>query len=123
MSRTFAAPILGHPFWPVIKRFVHIETYDRDGGHRHPRHRIEVDLSNASPTLRTAFLRLEVPCVHCHHLMHPIRERRGGRPGAYLSVSCELRSSYACARGKPARNAYEAIVAAMYAPPSRDWLL
>jgi|SRR5262245_7810358 len=103
--------------WPAIHPLVRIQRYDRDGGHRHPRHRIEVADPRDS-RLRVALLALEVPCCACGRTMHPIRERRGGSPTRhtlYVAVACPLPVRVGCARGEAAHLEYERIIAAVEA--------
>ena len=107
--------ILQHPLWPAIRPFVEIETYARDGGHRDPRHRLEV---HPPPELRALFLAVSVPCVRCGRIIHPMRARQGAtRGGLYLAVACELAAGYGCARGREASAEYRRIIADCTRPP------
>jgi len=101
-----------HPLWPQLRPLVRVERYDRDGGHRHPRHRIEV-LDPADRSTRARLLAIEVECAAgCGRLIHPIRERRAWGT-LYLAVACELSRRYGCARGRAAHDEYDRIVAAV----------
>jgi hypothetical protein len=102
--------LLEHPLWPAIRPYVRVETYDRDGGHAHPRHRIELDDVGR---LRPVLLAIEVECAaQCGRLIHPIRARWGGRGGLFVSVSCTLDVNVGCARGPRAHAEYERIIEA-----------
>lgn len=99
------APLTLHPLWPMVMPFITIHRYDRDGGHYHPRHRIE--FSNPPEKLRAQFLSIRVPCCRCASLIHPLRARESGG-GIYVSVACQTNPG--CSRGKAAAEAYEHIV-------------
>ena len=111
-------PLLAHPFWPLLVPWVQIQTYDRDGGHRHPRHRIELRAPDLD-TFRAAVLGIVVPCVACGRDIHPIRARHAahGRPPLYIAVSCTLHDRLGCARGAAASGAYTEIVNAVQPIP------
>lgn len=105
--------ILDHQIWPILQPFVRIETYDRDGGHASPRHRIEVETPPDGDLLR-AFIAVRMPCVVCGRMINPIRLREGGESiKLYFAATCELALTYACARSGAARDEYEAVVSAM----------
>lgn len=99
-----------HPIWPTLKPLIRIEDYARDGGHRHPRHRIEV----LTPTREVCdeLLAVEMPCVACGSVIHPIRQRHAtqGRNTLFVAVTCELKVNIGCARGAAARDEYKKIV-------------
>lgn len=105
--------ILRHAIWPELQPFVRLEIYGRDGGPDHPRHRIEIDTPPTGIQLRS-FLAVEMPCVKCGRVIHPIREREG-QGHLYFAATCGLDVQYACARSKAARDEYRAIKAAMEA--------
>ena len=107
--------ILTHPEWPLVARYLRVETYDRDGGHRHPRHRLEIQRPESGIDLRK-LLALVMPCVGCGAPIHPVRMRASGNH-CYFAVSCGLDQTYACARGARAKEEYEAIVAALAGLP------
>jgi len=116
-SQGVTVSILQHPIWPELQPFVRIEIYDRDGGHEHPRHRIEIDTPPSGILLRK-FLAVEMPCVVCGRTIHPLREREG-RGHLYYAATCSLDVTFACARSAAARVEYDAIKAAVdgTAPP------
>lgn len=103
--------LVGHEQWRNIAPFLRIETYDRDGGHAHPRHRIEAS-DNDDPKLRAFLLSVTMPCVACGSEIHPVRERNG-RPGLFVSVTCPLAESIGCARGAAASREYRNIINAL----------
>lgn len=105
----FTAPILSHPLWPLVRPWITFEVYDRDGGHAHPRYRLECH-PPPSPSLRKVLLDIETTCARCGKTIHPIRARKGSRHNQlFLAVSCDLDTCYGCSRGPEARDAYIAI--------------
>ena len=102
--------IVEHPLWPEIRPYVRIERYDRDGGHGHPRYRIEVDPPNADRS--AAWQVVMMRCVACGAPMHPIRERapannkRGNPRHLFYAATCPLRIRMGCARSAAARDEY-----------------
>src|SRR5580765_7165526 len=109
-----SCPVLDHPMWPLIRPWIHVETYDRDGGHTHPRHRFEIVLPR-NVAFRSALLDVECPCCACGAVVHPFRAREGDAADStrlYVAVACELAKGYGCARGRAARLAYDALLAA-----------
>lgn len=107
------------PRWAELRPYLRIESYDRDGGHRHPRHRIE--FRGVPMNLALEALAYQIPCVACGELVQPFRERltRNPRPragawihhGFYYAPSCTLRHRIACSRGAAASREYEAVIA------------
>ena len=102
--------IMDRPEWDRLRRFFRIEKYDRDGGHGHPRIRIEVDAPPGE--LLALALALTMPCVACGRAIHPIRLRnprvRRGSPGhLYYAPCCPLDVNVGCSRGPAAREEYE----------------
>lgn len=110
--------ILAHPDWPFIASFIRIETYARDGGHAHPRHRIEVETPSSGIDLRRLFA-VTMPCVACGRVIHPIRTRAGWAR-LYFAATCALDHTYACARGTAARDEYTAVALAVLGRPVDD---
>jgi hypothetical protein len=104
-----------HPLWPDLQPLVRVSTYDRDGGHQHPRHRMEV--RHAAPTLREQLLQMEVECAACGRMMRPVRSRQDG--STFLNVACELQHKLGCARSGASHREYERLVAlVLNAPPT-----
>ena len=95
----------------ALGNYLRVETYDRDGGHKHPRKRIEVE-TPADPVLRARFLAIEMPCVHCGAPIHPVRARNGWKT-LFLAVTCPLDVTVSCARSNDARDAYVALTDAI----------
>lgn len=108
--------------WRQIRRYVHVEVYDRDGGHAHPRVRFEVHASNTMLFILTA---IKVPCVACGRPIHPVRARAenddlrnpASRPPPaghhYLAVTCPLSTKIGCSRSGAARDEYNQIKLAL----------
>lgn len=108
--------LIDHPIWPELVPLLKAQRYDRDGGHAHPRYRIEVKLP-PERALLAKVLALEIPCAKCRRLITPIRTRKGSGHFAnwYLAVSCELRQRYSCARSRASAEEYVRIVDAIHA--------
>lgn len=104
--------LLQHPIWPSLLPYVTVETYSRDGGPSHPRHRLEV-VPPSIRRLHDAFLGLSIGCARCGRPIHPIRVRQASGSRWYLNMTCELAVNMGCARSRAASQAYEAIVAAV----------
>jgi hypothetical protein len=100
-----------HPLWPELRPYICVETYDRDGGHAHPRHRFEV--RRVPPTLAPRFLAIEVACATCGRAIAPIRQRRGAAGNLFLAVSCLLSVRVGCARSPKAAAEYRHIIDAL----------
>ena len=101
------------PEFPQLVPHIHVQPYARDGGHSHPRYRLE--LRNAAPLdIRTLALGLTMPCVACGRAIHPFRERGAAPAGrgsdqaqtVYLAVACPLAVNVGCSRGGAARDEY-----------------
>ncbi len=97
--------IVFHPLWPKLHRYFRVEVYDKDGGHRQPRIRIE--LTKMPEKLREKALALQMPCVACGQPMHPIRARGDG--ALYYAAACPLDVNIGCSRGKAAKLEYNRI--------------
>ncbi len=108
--------LIEHALWPSLAPYIRVEDYDRDGGHAHPRHRLEV-VAPANGILLRQLLAMEVPCAACGSAVHPVRQRQSTSVHLYLAVACPLDKRYACARSSAAAKAYDEIVAAR-----RGWL-
>ena len=103
-----------HPLWLRLLPFLYAPAYDRDGGHAHPRHRLEVhDPKDAR--LRALLLAIRIDCAAgCGRLIHPVRERDERAHTLYLAVSCDWRVTYGCSRTDAASDEYERIVEAVH---------
>lgn len=103
-------PLLTHPLFPLIAPWVRIEDYARDGGHKHPRHRLEMSPPTDRAFQRTV-LAITCPCDVCGQMIHPIREARGR---LYIATTCPLEVNIRCSRVRPT-TAYDQIVNAVRA--------
>lgn len=112
--------LIEHPLWPDLARRLRVQTYDRDGGHTHPRHRIELDTRGIEPNWLGRFLGIEVACATCGRPIRPLRQRRTKSLSVCANVSCELKVNYGCARGKAATAAYQEIVDALAHQPPHE---
>jgi hypothetical protein len=102
-----------HHLWPLLAPFIRVQTYDRDGGHKDPRHRIEAALPD-DPSIVAALLTMEMPCVACAAPILPIRTRKGTRDRrAFVAVTCPLDVRIGCSRGRAAADEYRRIVKAV----------
>jgi len=109
--------IRNHPDWKDILPHIRIEYYDRDGGHSHPRNRIEIKSRTPHQT-KLKLLAVECPCVACGRMIFPIRRRsRGGRVASlghlYFACACDLDTNKGCSRGRAAQVEYDKIVEAV----------
>jgi hypothetical protein len=128
--------LMDHPLWSELLPYVRIEIYGRDGGPKHPRHRIEVE--ELPQPLRLKALACEVPCISCGHSIHPIRQRQVTRRGIrqthrgalYYANSCPLEVRVGCSRGDASRDDYQRVKRAVdgsgggtppQAPPVLPW--
>lgn len=109
--------ILDHPDWAYLQPWIEIQIYARDGGHKHPRVRIEVQSCTPSAIVRKA-LSLTMQCVACGAPIHPFRARGNPKRGervaqnVYFAAACPLNVNVACSRGAEARDEYLAVKAA-----------
>jgi len=102
-----------HPLWPLLRPLIRVETYDRDGGHEHPRHRLEFDAPLNKPEFCDQLLGLTIRCASCSREIHPIRARNGHGRHFFVAVSCELSHTFGCARSHAARDEYLRILDAL----------
>ncbi len=105
--------ITEHWRWHELRAFVRVETYDRDGGHTHPRHRFEVVVRDLEPATVRWLLDLEVMCVACGRRIHPVRRRVNSSQNPYLAVTCMLSERLGCARSGAAAGEYTRIFQAL----------
>lgn len=110
-----AQSLLEHASWGDVAPYVEATAYDRDGGHEHPRWRLELR-ADAPPEVREQALDVEAECAACGRPHRPFRERQGG--SIYLAVACPLSVSLGCARSGLAAAAYVAIRDALNATPA-----
>lgn len=100
-----------HPLFPLLKPFVRIELYARDGGHKNPRFRI--NFNTMPPELRQAASIMHVPCVACGKPINPVRVHARG---SYFAGTCPLAVNIACSRSQAARVEYQRVREAVEAP-------
>ena len=101
----FPKTLLDHDLWPKIREFLSIEEYSRDGGHENPRIRIE--FKGMPEYLSRECLALQLPCVSCKRLVHPLRQRMHSQASSlYYACACPLSTSVACSRTKAAAKEY-----------------
>lgn len=106
--------LVGTKFFSVIRPFIKIESYLREGGGaRNPRHRIELYPRMPESVVRQA-LDFEMPCVSCGAAIHPFRRRGPAQRGEnighlYYAPCCPLRVSIRCSRGRAASDEYRRV--------------
>lgn len=98
--------------FPLVRPYLRVEVYTRDGGAANPRVRIEV--RGAPPVVVACLLAHTEPCVACGAKMHPFRARkapakRGTATGLYFAAACPLSCNIGCSRGEAAKLEYLAI--------------
>lgn len=112
-----AQKLIEHPLFPSLVDCIKIETYARDGGHHHPRKRIEFDPGPMRYEQLLQALEIKVKCCRCNRAIHPLRSRKGSSNrmevsrNIYIAVACDLETDVGCSRGRAAREAYIEITA------------
>lgn len=109
--------LVSSPMFAELAPYIRIETYARDGGHQHPRKRIEL-AAHAPPQVVASALALQMPCVACGSIMHPFRQRsaaskRSHHAHVYFAAACPLDVNVGCSRGHEARDEYLRVVEAV----------
>jgi hypothetical protein len=102
-------PLSQHPLFPLLAPWFRIVAYDRDGGHEHPRHRIDMTIPRVVG-FRECVLAVVCGCAVCGREIHPVRERNERRRSLFVAVSCELDVKKGCARSAPSHAEYERII-------------
>lgn len=107
--------LLNSPQFDLMRPYIFIEDYSRDGGHKNPRFRIEL---RAPLVVMHMALDLRLPCVACGHQMSPFRVRSGTRlkdysAGIYYAAACPLSTNISCSRGAKATQEYMRVRAAV----------
>lgn len=113
--------LLGYQEFLEWRRYIVVETYDRDGGHEHPRFRIEL---RAPVEVVQAALVFKMRCVACARHMFPFRLRSGSRvtaygAGVYFAATCPLNVSMGCSRSRAAAEEYKLVANAVLAPAKK----
>ncbi len=101
--------VLFTPLWLKLATHIKVEVYDRDGGHKKPRVRLEID---AQGMLLARLTQLRTACVYCGSQISPVRVRKGGKKSeahAFLAVTCPITTKMGCARSRQARDEYSRI--------------
>jgi hypothetical protein len=110
--------LVASEFFGVIKPYIKVEDYVREGGgSNNPRHRIEIHSNIPSAVVREA-LDFEMPCVACGAAIHPFRRRGPTKRGVnvghlYYAPCCPLNVSVSCSRGRAASDEYRRVIAAV----------
>lgn len=113
--------VLDQPHLERFLLFLRTQRYDRDGGHKNPRHRIEFDYDSLVKEIPDfgPLEQMTMPCVACGSSIHPFRQRKvstkPGRKAAasgkwYYAVSCPQNVNNSCSRGKAASDEYKRVV-------------
>jgi len=98
-----------HPSWVLIKRHLEIQALPPRCG----RTRLEIDRSRIPPDEQQQLLDIEMPCVACGQMIHPVKKRVGWRT-LYVHVTCDADVNKGCSRSKAARREIDAIVVALW---------
>jgi hypothetical protein len=104
-----------HKLWPVLKDYVKIEIYSRDGIKK-PRIRIEFD--TMPDPIKTDALNAKMPCSACGDPIQFVRARnasvkRGPPKHLYYAATCPLNVKIGCSRGRKAAAEYDHVHAVM----------
>lgn len=104
-----------HPRWLELLPHLEAQRYDRDGGHKDPRYRIEADAPD-NPTGED-WLTITMPCVQCQKVVKPFRVRLGQLSSRHLfyAATCPLNVDIRCSRGAAVRAEYRRVIAAIKA--------
>lgn len=111
--------LTSHALWPLLLPFVSVEDCSHEDGKR-----FRLELRRLPTALLDAALSMQVGCVACGQLIHPIRNRKPPKnrrsesvgQGLYLAVACPLAVSIGCSRGHASSDEYLRIRAAVDAP-------
>lgn len=98
--------IIFHPLWKKLEPYLHVVEYDKDGGHKEPRIRIEfLDLPEK---WSRELVMIEMLCVTCQRPIHPLRRRIGDDwDRLYYAPCCPVDARSACSRSRAAALEYE----------------
>lgn len=107
----------------IFTPYLRVQRYDRDGGHKNPRYRIEFDFDVFIKVLGPGNIgapgRILMPCVACGSPIHPFRQRRVAKTPSrrasglgrwYYAATCPLDVNKACCRGDKAKEEYKRVV-------------
>jgi hypothetical protein len=106
-----------HPAWPLIRRYLVIQNWPptlQRGTFPTRLERLEIDRSSLLIEQQLALLAIEMPCVTCGRMIHPVKKRKNWRT-LYVHVTCDTTVKVGCSRSKAARVEIDAIVAALRA--------
>lgn len=116
MLRFMKGRLPNHPAWPLIKAHLVVENWPLavESTARLPTRleRLEIDRTGMPIEEQLALLAIEMKCVACGDLIHPIKKRAGWRT-LYVHVTCDTSLKMGCARSKAARQEIDAIVDAL----------
>lgn len=98
--------IVFHPLWELLRPYLHVSLYDKDGGHQDPR--IRIDLRDLPAELAISAADAIMKCVACRTRIFPLRQREGDPwSRLYYAPTCTLERSLACSRSPQAHIEYE----------------
>lgn len=97
--------IRNHELWPELRKYLVVQIYSRDGIKR-PRFRL--NFRPMPPELFIEAQKIEVPCLACGEMIHPIRKGTAFA-SLYFAGSCPLERKIACSRSRKVSAEYEAI--------------
>ncbi|HEY4266692.1 MAG TPA: hypothetical protein VGM94_00740 [Galbitalea sp.] len=97
--------VVNIPVWLKLSVYLHVEKYDRDGGHDDPRIRIEFR-DVPEPLMHEAMF-AQMPCVACGRPINPLRRREGDINRLYYACCCPVTVRVKCSRGAAAAAEYD----------------
>lgn len=101
-----SSSIIFHPQWEHLKGYLHVVEYDKDGGHKEPR--IRIDFLGLPERFARHLVLIEMLCVSCQRPIHPLRRRLGDDwDRLYYAPACALEKNLGCSRSRAAELEYE----------------
>lgn len=101
-----SSSIIYHPVWKDLEAYLHVVEYDKDGGHKEPR--IRIDFLGMTERWSRHLVLIEMLCVSCQRPIHPLRRREGdGWDRLYYACACPLEKNKGCSRSRAAALEYE----------------
>lgn len=98
--------LIFHPSWERLQQHLHVVEYDKDGGHKEPR--IRIDFLGLPEKWSRELVMLEMMCVACQRPIHPLRRRLGDDwDRLYYAPACPLEKRAGCSRSRAAALEYE----------------
>jgi hypothetical protein len=90
-----------HPLWEALRPLLYPQRFKRAQSNTRELFRIEIHDPETKP-FRAALLGIEINCVTCERLIHPVRARIGWGT-LYLVTTCDLPRRLGCSRHSKCR--------------------